>query len=126
MLYVKFLDRGTHLIQDDGLIHIQDPEGHFYNGLDPEDAKKFAAMLTAHPTSAQWAEVSHEAFREIPVTYLVCENDAGLPAEVQRMMCGHIEALGVKVDYETCSAGHSPFLSMPEKLAEIVDKVSTM
>jgi hypothetical protein len=77
-----------------------------------------------HPTSAQWADVTHEAFREIPVTYLLCENDAGLPLEVQRMMCGRIEALGVNVDYENCEAGHSPFLSMPNKLGEIISRIA--
>ena len=113
-------------MQDDGLMHIQDPEGHFYNDLEPDDAKKFAAMLTGLPTSTQWTEVTHEAFREIPVTYLVCEKDAAIPEEVQRMMCSRIEALGVRVDYETCSASHSPFLSMPGSLVEIVERVSAM
>jgi homoserine acetyltransferase len=106
------------------LIHIHDPDVHFYNDLAPEVAKHFSAQLTVHPTSAQWTDVSHEAFKEIPVTYLLCENDQALPLEVQKMICGRIEAMGVKVDYESCSAGHSPFLSMPDQLAEIVEKVS--
>lgn len=110
--------------KDDGLIHIHDPKMHFYNDLLPDDAKKFAAQLVVHPTSAQWTGVTHEAFREIPVTYLLCENDQGLPLEVQKMMCARVEASGVKVDYETCSAGHSPFLSMPDELAKIVSKVA--
>jgi Alpha/beta hydrolase family len=106
------------------LLHIHDPETHFYNDLAPEDAKHFSAQLTCQPTSAQFTEVSHEAFKEIPITYLLCENDQALPVEVQKMMCDRIEAMGVKVDYESCSAGHSPFLSMPDQLAEIVEKVS--
>lgn len=114
----------TYCAQDDGLIHIHDPEMHFCNDLAPEDAKNWAAQLVVHPTSAQWTNVTHEAFRAIPVTYLLCENDQALPLEVQKMMCGRIEALGVKVDYETCSAGHSPFLSMPDELAKIISKVA--
>lgn len=110
--------------QDDGLIHIHDPEMHFYNDLTPDAAKSSAAKLVVHPTSASWTDVTREAFKEIPVTYLLCENDQALMLEVQKMTCGRIEALGVKVDYKICAAGHSPFLSMPEQLAKIVNKVA--
>lgn len=58
------------------------------------------------------------------MTYLLCENDQVLSLEVQNMMRGRIEALGVKVDYETCSAGHSPFLSMLNELTKIISKVA--
>lgn len=97
---------------------------HFYNDLPPEDARHFVTQLVVHPTAAQWTEVTHEAFREISTTYLLCENDQALPLEVQKMICGRIEALGVNVDYETCLGGHSPFLSMPDKVAEVVNKVA--
>jgi hypothetical protein len=97
---------------------------HFYSDLTPDVAKSFAAKLVVHPSSASWSGVTHEAFREIPVTYLLCENDQAMTLAVQTMMCGRIEALGVTVDYETCAAGHSPFLSMPGELAKIVGRVA--
>lgn len=103
---------------------MDNPEMRFYSDLDPADAKHWAAQLVVHPASAQCAAVTHEAYRDVPVTYLFCENDQGLPIEAQKMMVGLVEAQGVKVDYETCSAGHSPFLSMPDKLAEIICKVA--
>ena len=97
---------------------------HFYNDLPPEAARHFVAQLVVHPTAAQWTEVTNEAFRETPTTYLLCEKDQALPLEVQKMICGRIEALEVNINYETCSAGHSPFLSMPEKVAEVVNRVA--
>jgi hypothetical protein len=72
------------------------------------------------PKAAQFTAVSHEAFRDVPVTYLLCEQDQALPAEVQKMMIGRIEDVGVKVDVESCMGRHSPFLSMPETLVEVV------
>jgi len=48
----------------------------------------------------QFTAVSHETFLEVPITYLLCENDHALPGEVQKMMIGRIEEAGVKVgDY---------------------------
>ena len=77
--------------------------------------------MLKHPKAAQFTAVSHEAFREVPVTYLLCENDQGLPVEVQKMMFGKIEEAGVKVvTIESCEGSHSPFLSMPEKVVEVV------
>lgn len=108
------------------MVHIHDPDTHFYSDLPPAEAKHFSAQLVVHPTSAQWTDVTREAFKEIPVTYLLCENDQALPLEVQKMMCGRLAAMGVNVEHESCSAGHSPFLSMPDKLAEIVEKISRL
>jgi hypothetical protein len=77
--------------------------------------------LLKHPKAAQFTAVSHEAFREVPITYLLCENDQALPVGVQKMMIGRIEEVGVKVGtIESCEGSHSPFLSMPEKVVEVV------
>jgi hypothetical protein len=74
-----------------------------------------------HPKAAQFTAVSHEAFREVPITYLLCENDHALPVEVQKVMIGRIEEAGVKVGtIESCEGSHSPFLSMPAKVTEVI------
>jgi hypothetical protein len=91
----------------------------FYH--DTADPQNWAAQLTKHPKAAQHTAVSHEAFREVPVTYLLCEQDKALPLEVQRMMAGRIQKAGVEnVSLESCTASHSPFLSMPEIVLEVV------
>ena len=65
--------------------------------------------------------MSHEAFREAPVTYLLCEQDQAVPVVVQQMMVGRLEETGAKVEtVETCTGSHSPFLSMPETVVEVV------
>jgi len=77
--------------------------------------------LLKHPNVAQFTTVNHEAFREVPITYLLRENDQALPVEVQKVMIGRIEEAGVKVGtVESREGSHSPFLRMPEKVVEVV------
>ena len=95
----------------------------FYH--DTADPKHWSAQLLKHPKAAQFTAVSHETFREVPVTYLLCEKDQALPVEVQKMMISRIEEAGVKVGtVETCEGSHSPFLSMPEKVVDVVIKAA--
>lgn len=85
------------------------------------DPDHWSAQLVKHPKIAQYTAVSHEAFREVPVTYLLCEKDKAIPVEVQKMMIDKMEESGVKVGrIESCQGSHSPFLSMPEKVVEVV------
>ena len=58
------------------------------------------------------------------IPYLLCENDQALPVGVQKMI-GRIEGVGVKVKtVESCEGSHSQFLSMPEKVVEVVDRAA--
>ena len=51
----------------------------------------------------------------MPSVYLVCENDACLPAPMQLQMA---EIAGSKI--EMCKAGHLPMISVPERVAEVI------
>lgn len=81
-------------------------------------------MLVSQAHAAPTAPVSHESWREIPVTYLVCEKDNALPAELQRMMVDRIQKEGIDVTIEHCDAGHSPFISMPERVMEVIARAA--
>lgn len=66
--------------------------------------------------SEGWDEtITYCGWRDVPSVYLVCENDQVLPPQLQFQLAG---LAGSKV--EKCGAGHMPFLSMPEKVAEVV------
>lgn len=60
--------------------------------------------------------VPHPAWREIPSTYIVCSADGAIPAVRQRSVfaprAGRVLEIG---------SSHSPFLSRPETLAEMLD-----
>jgi len=111
---------------DKGTIDVDDPGDHFYHDLTPEETTRWTSRLVRHPTAAQFnapkGTKGKAAWRSIPVTYLVCRNDRALPEAVQEMMASRIEKAdsGVVVHREYCEASHSPFLSMPDRVVEVV------
>ncbi|GMG23517.1 unnamed protein product [Aspergillus oryzae] len=88
-------------------------------------AAAWAKKLVVHPKSAQFDTISNEAYRSIPATYIVCEQDAALIPMVQEMMIGNVRKVGVDIDVERLPASHSPFLSMPEETAKLVLKIAS-
>ncbi|KAK2739967.1 hypothetical protein FQN57_006286 [Myotisia sp. PD_48] len=113
------------IIIDDNLkvITATDPISLYYNDLPIEEAQYWKGHIVVHPKSAQFTPVKNEAFREIPVTYIMCDNDKGIIPVVQQMMIDNVKALGVEVQIEHCSGSHSPFLSMPQTLSDIIEKI---
>lgn len=68
-----------------------------------------------------WSKVTYPAYKHIPSTYLLCEKDNAIPLAAQE---GMLAGTDVKFDVERCAAGHSPFLSMPEFVAEVVRRAA--
>ena len=58
--------------------------------------------------------VTASAWQQVPSTYLVCTQDQGTPVHVQREFARRATHV-VKID-----AGHHPFLSQPEAVAELI------
>ncbi|MER7232191.1 alpha/beta hydrolase [Streptomyces olivaceus] len=81
----------------------------------PPDVARHAATLLARQTLA----VTHQpvraaAWHELPTTYVVCTEDRGTPAAAQREFSRRAdEVIEVK-------AGHHPFLSQPQTVADVV------
>jgi hypothetical protein len=79
---------------------------------------------------AFFSTTQHDGCAEFPVTYVVCNNDKALTVEFQRKqieICrsrenrkGGPEA----VEVVTMESGHSPFLSMPQETAKILEKAA--
>ena len=58
------------------------------------------------------------AWREKPATYVVCTDDRGLTTALQRSNAARV---GESIDWPT---SHSPFLSRPELVAELLVELS--
>jgi pimeloyl-ACP methyl ester carboxylesterase len=54
------------------------------------------------------------AFQDIEKHYIICAEDRAIPPDYQRVMAAGLPADRVT----TLNASHSPFLSMPEDLAD--------
>ncbi|KAF9880364.1 hypothetical protein CkaCkLH20_02318 [Colletotrichum karsti] len=111
--------------QPDGTITWSDPISLLYNDMPEEEAQWAEKQMVAHGHAAQYTPIScpEVAWRVIPLNYIICDNDKALPSFVQEMMIKNVEEQGIDVSKFRLPASHSPFLSMPERVADIVMSV---
>lgn len=64
-------------------------------------------------------ELPYAAWKHIPSTYLLCEEDQMIPYEKQVALVEHARKTS-KITTFQCNAGHSPFLSQPELTAMVI------
>lgn len=87
----------------------------FYGDCDTA-TQQWATRQLRPQSGAPFAQpVPRPAWRTIPSTYVVCTNDMAIPAKVQR---GTFAPRAT--DVVELEASHSPFLSKPAELADIV------
>ena len=67
----------------------------------------------------QTTKLTRAAWRYIPSTYLICENDKAAPPQYQEMF-----AASAKAHVEKCGSGHSPHLSQPEMLVQKIHEAA--
>ena len=79
------------------------------------DTQRDALTRTAHQSLAVLGEpVQSAAWQHIPTTYVVCSNDLGTPAAMQREFA---ERASNVVEVNT---GHHPFLSQPAAIRDLI------
>jgi pimeloyl-ACP methyl ester carboxylesterase len=92
-----------------------EPGAYLYNGVAVQDAELAAKQLVAQSLKSFSQPLTNAGWKSIPSSYIVCGEDRAIPAELQRAMAARATDV-----HELPDAGHSPFLSMPERLAEVV------
>ncbi|RAH43772.1 alpha/beta hydrolase [Aspergillus brunneoviolaceus CBS 621.78] len=93
----------------------------FYNRCDPADVEEALDLLGSYPVGPLSVPVTYTAYRGIPSTYIVCENDRALPLSVQERMVAQSEGA---LQVERCQEGHSPFLSNPQFIVDCVRRAA--
>lgn len=92
----------------------------FYQDCSDEAIAFALENLCVQATLPQGTKVTlGQAYKTLPRSYIVCRNDEAIPAELQDEMASDFEATDV---YEMATS-HSPFLSDPKGLAQLVDKI---
>jgi pimeloyl-ACP methyl ester carboxylesterase len=90
------------------------PEEIFYNDLSPEEAESSIAALQLQSFDAISQELRAAAWKDIPSTYVICDQDNAIPVPAQEMLsqrAGTVHRL---------DASHSPMLSQPDAVVEII------
>ncbi|HEY6492832.1 MAG TPA: alpha/beta hydrolase [Trebonia sp.] len=100
--------------KDEGYILVKDPAFHFYDDVEPALAQKALDDLTYQSWSSQIQPLTNAAWREIPSTYVITDQDRILPIFAQEMFSQRT------TDVRHIDSSHSPFLSRPAELAAIL------
>ncbi|OLN95259.1 hypothetical protein CCHL11_08118 [Colletotrichum chlorophyti] len=107
-------------ISNDGLmVKPHRPRDVFYNDLDEKAAEEAVLQLKHHSYRTFHSKVTYAAWRDIPVTYVLCELDNAISLAAQQEM---IDVSKVQAAVEHINAGHSPFLSKPDIVTKILTR----
>jgi pimeloyl-ACP methyl ester carboxylesterase len=91
----------------------------FFHDCTEAVARDAAARLRPMSLSALQGKVGRAAWREKPATYAVCTDDRAIPVALQRSIAARI---GNTVNWPT---SHSPFLSRPDLVTELLLELSS-
>jgi pimeloyl-ACP methyl ester carboxylesterase len=102
----------------DGGLMLPDPgkaDTVFYNDCDAETRRWAQSKLRPQTVATMAEPVQRPAWQRAPSTYVVCANDQALFADIQRKV--FVPRATETVELQ---ADHSPFLSQPRALADIL------
>jgi pimeloyl-ACP methyl ester carboxylesterase len=93
----------------------------FYHDCSDEDAARAAARLRPQPARAfaMSFELAPDRFGRVPRHYIECREDRAIDIATQRAMHAKMPCT-----VHTLDASHSPFFSMPDRLAEVLERVA--
>ena len=92
----------------------------FYQDCPPDLAAWATAQLCPQPVLPQQTPLWPRASEALPRHYIVCDNDRTIPPAYQRQMAARLP----EACRHSLPSGHSPFLSMPERLAGLLARLS--
>lgn len=89
-----------------------------FNRCDPKDVEWAQDLMGTHPAWPLVVPATYTAYREIPSTYILTENDRALLPTVQERMISQGGEGGFEVI--RCQEGHSPQLSNPGFIVDCI------
>ncbi|CVK94226.1 uncharacterized protein FMAN_03416 [Fusarium mangiferae] len=122
-------DNMPHFMKLEGEYLISDPEGCAsvsFSDLPKAEALTYAKQMTAHSAASFAGPLKNAGYLSIPVAYIVCEKDTSVPPDVQRSVVDMIfRKSGREVITFSCDSGHFPTVSVPGKVASLINQVVT-
>jgi pimeloyl-ACP methyl ester carboxylesterase len=100
------------------------PRETFYNDMNESDAQRAVEVLSAHSYQTFHSNITFEAWRHVPSTYLYCLLDKAIPLPVQKWMVEEV-AKGVLIHTDVVNASHSPFYTTPDLVAAAIQKAAS-
>ena len=114
---VEHLTREGHMRVDleQGVAYPEKAETGLFNDMTSEAAQPFIDALAWQALYPQ-IPLSSESWRKVAGSFLICLRDNAVPLKIQEKVASEYGMQVLRLD-----AGHEPFISQPEKFAEIVD-----
>jgi len=100
----------------------------FFHDLPEEDAQHWSALLKSHSLGAMWSKQTYAAWKDIPSTYVMCNQDRVVSVEKQEEMIKNAKEVQPKAFdvVERLESGHEPILSKIDEMVKIVEKAASM
>lgn len=98
----------------EGTVMVVDPVTVFYGDVEPGLAQRCAERLHPQSIAAAAAALPAAGWHDLPSRYVICERDRAIPVAVQETMSRHAD------EVHRLDASHSPFLSRPDELVELL------
>jgi hypothetical protein len=92
-----------------------------YNRCDPKDVDVALELVGTHSAGTLVVPATTTAFKEIPSTYILTENDRALPPTIQERIIAAGEGA---FDVVRCQEGHAPYLSNPGFVADCIRRAA--
>ena len=110
---------------EDGTAWVKNAPDALYNDVEAGQAEELAKKNTTSNRAELASKASRTPWKDIPTTFVYTTKDVAINPGIQRIMVQEANgAGGVRpLDEEYCDSGHSPFLSVPSELVQIVEKV---
>ena len=96
----------------------RDPRAEFYADVPGPLAERAVSQLVDQLHRPFADSVTQAAWHTVPSAYIVTENDASLPVEVQEEMAARTDTV------RRIPTGHAPFLARPAELAALLDEIT--
>ncbi|MCF3961225.1 alpha/beta hydrolase [Streptomyces fuscigenes] len=93
---------------------IENPRSRLYADVSEEEAALAVSRLVDQSLRSCTETTTRAAWRELPSTYVVCEQDQNFPVPLQERFAAQA------THTERLPTGHSPFLSQPRALADLL------
>jgi pimeloyl-ACP methyl ester carboxylesterase len=103
--------------QNDGIggyLEAMTPVEIFYDDVDPVIARQAVSRLGYLSYAAGLQKLTKVAWETVPSTYVVCESDKAILPSLQEVFAQRAERV------HRLNASHSPFLSQPAALAQLI------
>ncbi|MFI9719791.1 alpha/beta hydrolase [Streptomyces sp. NPDC052396] len=94
---------------------LDNPRESFYSDVPEEEAERAVRRLTRQSLRSFCEPVTAAGWRDVPSTYVLCDRDRAFAPQDQERLAARAQSV------HRLPSGHSPFLSMPERLADLLN-----